>query len=175
MLVYLTFCPKSGGVPLDENFCYLMNYSWNFDRINKISWESFSYFQVWNLKYLPLQKLQFLNTSYNLMDKSHMEKISPFHFSYFLKWHKLKHTLGFSIDRWSWLLTSSTWSAVFISKPFLVYKLHISHVIKVMTSSISPFFLVLSLVQVSTSYCTCKFWFTGWIEVYLKKALRIRD
>ena len=65
--VYLTFRPKSGGVPLDENFWYLQNCSWNFGSINKISLESFSYFQVWNLKYLPLYKLQFFNTTYNLL------------------------------------------------------------------------------------------------------------
>ena len=173
MLVYLTFCPKSGGVPLDENF-YLMNYSWNFDRINKISWESFSYFQVWNLKYLPLQKLQFLNTSYNLMDKSHMEKISPFHFSYFLKWHKLKHTLGFSIDRWSWFWRHPL-DHLSLSQNFFWYINYTLVTWSKWWHHISLFFLVLSLVQVSTSYCTCKFWFTGWREVYLKKALRIRD
>ena len=125
----LTFRRKSGGVPMDENVWYLQNYSWNFGSINKISLESFWYLQVSNLKYLPLHKLQFLNTNYNLLTKMHMEKISPFHYFNFLKWYKLKQTLGLSINRWGWLLTSSNWLRVFISKPFLVHKLYISHVI----------------------------------------------
>ena len=39
LLVYLTFRSKSGGVPLEENFWYLRNYSWNIGSINKISLE----------------------------------------------------------------------------------------------------------------------------------------
>ena len=69
-------------------------------------------------------------------------------------WHvmKFKLSLGIPLDKWSWLVTSSTWSRDFIWKWFLVWKLQISHVIKTMTSSILSFCQGLSLVQVSTSY-----------------------
>ena len=51
LLVYLTFCPKSGWVSLAKNFWYLQNYSWHFSNINKFSLESFSYskFETWSI------------------------------------------------------------------------------------------------------------------------------
>ena len=128
LVACVTFRLKSGRFLMDENVWYLQNYSWNLGSIKEISLESFWYLQVWNLKYLPWHKLQFLHTTYNLLTKSHMEKISSLQNFNFLNWYKLKHTLGLSIDRWGCLLTSSTWSPVFISKSFLVYKLHIGQV-----------------------------------------------
>lgn len=42
-------------------------------------------------KYLRIRKLQFINTSYNLLTKFFMEKISYFHFFSFLRWYEV-HT-----------------------------------------------------------------------------------
>lgn len=42
--------------------------------LNKIFAETFLHPQIWDLKYLLMCKLQYLDTIHNLMNKFHMEK-----------------------------------------------------------------------------------------------------
>lgn len=42
--------------------------------LNKIFTETFLHPQIWDLKYLLMCKLQYLDTIHNLMNKFHMEK-----------------------------------------------------------------------------------------------------
>ena len=67
----------------------------------------------------------------------HGKKINASFFS--TSWHDLKFkvTLTIRLDKRSWLVTSSTWLQNFVWNWFLVCKLNISHVNRVMTSCIS--------------------------------------
>ena len=61
----------------------MWNFSQNFSHealvIKKIS-ERLSSTPSWNLKYLNMCKLQFLNTTHNLLTKYHMDEISSYYF-----------------------------------------------------------------------------------------------
>ena len=41
------------------------------------------------MKYLRMLKLQFLNTTHNLLTKFHLENIGTFHLLHFLAWYKV--------------------------------------------------------------------------------------
>lgn len=45
-----------------------------YANLNKIFTETFLYPQIWDLKYLLICKLQYLDTIHNLMNKFDMEK-----------------------------------------------------------------------------------------------------
>ena len=79
-------------------------FSWNFDKVDKISLETLWHSQVESLKYLRMRKLQLLSATYNLLTKFLMEKTRRFHFFSFMTNMKLKMTLGIpltnEIDWW---------------------------------------------------------------------------
>ena len=136
-------CPYFSNVTLPKNvliFSYLNN-------------------EIWNMKFLRMQILQFFNTTRNLLTKFHMEIF----FSTFWYGMKLKLLLEIPFAKWIWWVKSSIWSYDFVSKWFLVRKLHSMYVPKVMVSSIIIFCQELTLVQIST-YTTSGSWdFMNWI------------
>ena len=79
-----------------------------------------------------------IHAIHNLLTKFFMEIIRRFPYFNLLTWHEVltKLTLGILLDKWIWLVTSSTWPRDLFWIRSLVYKLHISHVTKVMSKSI---------------------------------------
>ena len=63
----------------------------------------------------------------------------------------LKLILGMTYHKWSWWRDSSAWLHALVSNWFLVCKLHIRHMTKVI-SSIASFFQRLPLIQVLNSH-----------------------
>ena len=131
---------------------------WNFDNVNKTSLETFWHPQVRSLKYLLMRKLQLLSVTYNLQAKFLMEKTRASIFSIFSHGMKFKLTLEIPTDKWSRLVTRSTWSREIVWKWFLVYKLRISQVTNRRTSSrviTGPSFNFISFMEVKSLRGVC--------------------
>ena len=90
--------------------------------------------------------------NYNLLTASHKKKSAPPAFS--TSWYdmKLRLTLEIPLGKWRWLIISSIRSCSFFWKLFLVCKLHISNMNKLVMLYIVSFCEGLSLTQISISY-----------------------
>ena len=86
-----------------------------------------------------MHKLQFLNATNNSMTMFLNDKTKHFLFFNFLTWCEFQTYTGIPLSKSSLLVTSSTWSCDFVWKWLRVFKLHISHMTKVMIPSILSF------------------------------------
>ena len=87
-----------------------------------------------------------------ITDQISNKRNNPFLLFKFLTWYKVITYTGNVSCPVSLYVTSSIWSDDFISKRCLIRALHITHVIKVLMSSIVSFYQGLPLVQVSSPF-----------------------
>ena len=103
---------------------------------------------------MHVSKLQFLSTTHKLPTNFHFKKINPFHFFNFFKWYEVENYNGY--NSWQTKLIGDVIIG-FVSKRFLVCKLHIRLMTKVMTSSVVAFLKGCHLYKFQL-HTICKIW-----------------
>ena len=103
---------------------------------------------------MHISKLQFLNTTHKLPTNFHFKKINPFHFLNFFKWYEVENYTRYT--SWQTKLIGDVIIG-FVSKRFLVCKLHIRLMTKGMTSSLVAFLKGYRLYKFQL-HTICKIW-----------------